>query len=613
MRDMFKYIVATVIGSIVGLFFCFMFFVIIVAGLFSYLGQMSSKGISKIEDQSVLVLNFQQPLRERSDEWSYLLGTFHAPTLRQVTQAIDYAAQDSKINGIYLNLSSTVPLGWSTTKAIREALEKFKLSSKFIYAYGDYYTEGTYYLASVADKVFMHPKGEFVWDGIATVPMFYKKLFEKLGVKPVIFRVGKYKSAVEPFMQTEMSEASRTQASALVDDLWQEVISAVTTSRKIDPQDVERMAEHLEVRTAEEALEKGMIDGLKLRSEIFEEFLVVKANDEIKKKDHERLVGLSRYLTANKEDMFDDMGSPAELFQVSKTSDEDKTEDVIALINVEGVIMPGKSNEETTGSDDIVSQIQKAKYDKNVKGVIVRVNSPGGSALASDVIWSEIKRLREIKPVYASFGDVAASGGYYVGVAAEKIYAHPNTITGSIGVYSVLMDVQKGANEKLGLSFDRVVSHPYADRGSAVRTMSPQETHFFQEDTNRVYRRFIEVVQSGREMDTYQDVHNIAQGRVWSGTQAKQIGLVDELGNLEDAIATLAEELKITDSYRVKEMRSEMSFGFLFSGMIHYSFLQKLPEEMKIFAQTLLNKNATYQPVKEADRVWAIAPALQIR
>ena len=612
MRDMFKYIVATVIGSIVGLFFCFMFFVIIIAGLFSYLGQMSSKGASKVEDQSVLVLNFQQPLRERSDEWSYLLGTFHAPTLRQVTQAIDYAAQDNKINGIYLNLSSTAPLGWSTTKAIREALEKFKLSSKFIYAYGDYYTEGTYYLASVADKVFMHPKGEFAWDGIATVPMFYKRLFEKLGVKPVIFRVGKYKSAVEPFIQTEMSEASRTQVSALVDDLWQEVISAVTTSRKLDPQDVERMAEHLEVRTAEEALEKGMIDGLKLRSEIFEEFLVVKANDEIKKKDYDRLVGLSKYLMVNKGDMFDDMSSPAELFQVSKTS-EDKAEDVIALINVEGVIMPGKSNEETTGSDDIVSQIQKAKYDKNVKGVIVRVNSPGGSALASDVIWSEIKRLREIKPVYTSFGDVAASGGYYVGVAAEKIYAHPNTITGSIGVYSVLMDVQKGANEKLGLSFDRVVSHPYADRGSAVRTMSPQEVHFFQEDTNRVYRRFIEVVQSGREMDTYQDVHNIAQGRVWSGTQAKQIGLVDELGNLEDAIATLAEELKITDSYRVKEMRSEMSVGFLFSGMIHYSFLQKLPEEMKIFAQTLLNKNATYQPVKEADRVWAIAPALQIR
>ncbi|MCO5112718.1 MAG: signal peptide peptidase SppA [Bdellovibrionaceae bacterium] len=612
MRDMFKYIVATVIGSIVGLFFCFMFFVIIVAGIFSYMGQMSSKGVSKIEDQSVLVLNFQQPLRERRDEWSYLLGTFHAPTLRQVTQAIDYAAQDSKINGIYLDLSSTAPLGWSTTKAVREALEKFKLSSKFIYAYGDYYTEGTYYLASVADKVFMHPKGEFAWDGIATVPMFYKRLFEKLGVKPVIFRVGKYKSAVEPFIQTEMSEASRIQVSALVDDLWQELISAVTTSRKLDPQDVEKMAEHLEVRTAEEALEKGMIDGLKLRSEIFEEFLIVKANDEIKKKDYDRLVGLSRYLMANKGDMFDDMGSPAELFQVSKTS-EDKTEDVIALIQVEGVIMPGKSNEETTGSDDIVSQIQKAKYDKNVKGVIVRVNSPGGSALASDVIWSEIKRLREIKPVYASFGDVAASGGYYVGVAAEKIYAHPNTITGSIGVYSVLMDVQKGANEKLGLSFDRVVSHPYADRGSAVRTMSPQEVHFFQEDTNRVYRRFIEVVQSGREMDTYQDVHNIAQGRVWSGTQAKQIGLVDELGNLEDAIATLAEELKITDSYRVKEMRSEMSFGFLFSGMIHYSFLQKLPEEMKIFAQTLLNKNATYQPVKEADRVWAIAPALQIR
>lgn len=610
MRDMLKYVLATVVGSLIGVVLSFFIFVIMISGVAAYLGQMSTKS-NKIEDKSVLILSFQEPIREKADEWSYILGSFRAPTLRQITQAIDYASQDAKINGIYLNLSSMSSQGWSTSKAIREALEKFKLSSKYIYAYADYYNEGSYYLASVADKVFMHPKGEFAWDGIASTPMFYKRLFEKLGVKPIIFRVGKYKSAVEPFMQTEMSEASRTQMSALIDDIWQEVISTVTTARKLDAQDIERMAEHLEVRTAEEALDKGLVDALKLRSEIYEEFLIVKSNDEIKKKDSEKLVGLTRYLMANRTDMFEAYEQVSLLG--GSTITEEKSEDLIGIINVEGVIMPGQSTEEATGSDDVVSQIQKAKYDKNIKGVIVRVNSPGGSALASDVIWSEIKRLREIKPVYASFGDVAASGGYYVGVAAEKIYAHPNTITGSIGVYSVLMDAQKGANDKLGLSFDRVVTHPYADRGSAVRPISQQETHFFQEDTNRVYRRFIEVVQSGREMDTYQDVHNIAQGRVWSGVQAKQIGLVDELGNLEDAIATLAEELKITDNYRVVELRAEMRFSSLFSGVISASILQSMPEEMKIFAQTLFNKKEIYSPLLETDRIWAIAPQFSIR
>lgn len=613
MRDAFKYIIATVIGSIVGMFFCFIFLMILVGGLIAYVNQLSSKSIAKIEEKSVLVLNFSEPVREKSDDWSYLLGTFRSPTLRQITQAIDFASQDNRINGIYLNLNGMVGQGWSTTKAIREALEKFKISSKFIYAYSDHYSENSYYLASVADKIFMHPKGEFSWDGIASTPMFYKKTFDKMGVKPIIFRVGKFKSAIEPFTQTQMSESNRTQVSALIDDIWQEVISTVTTARKLDAQEIERMAEHLEVRTAEEAMEKGLVDSLKLRSEIYEEFLIVKASDEIKRKDFEKMVDITRYLMANKSDMFGANSVQAKGILASSSNEEEtSSEDLIGIINIEGAIMPGRGSEETVGSDDVVGQIQRAKYNKNIKGVIVRVNSPGGSALASDVIWSEIKKLRDIKPVYASFGDVAASGGYYVGVAAEKIYAHPNTITGSIGVYSVLMDVQKGADEKLGLSFDRVVTHPYADRGSAVRNMSSQEVHFFQEDTNRVYRRFIEVVQAGREMDTYQDVHNIAQGRVWSGLQAKQIGLVDELGNLEDAIATLAEELKITDNYRVVELRPEMKFSAIFSGLIHYGYWSVMPEEMKIFAERLFNNTEVPYQFTERDRIWAIAPSLRV-
>lgn len=606
---MIKYILATALGTVVGFVFCFFILIALIAGLGSYASQLSNKSTAKIQSGSALVLSLEEPVKEKSDEWSYVLGTFRYPTLRQITQAIDFASQDDKINGIYLNLGST-PQGWSTLKTIREALEKFKLSSKYIYAYSDAYSERSYYLASVADKIFMHPKGEFSWDGIASTSMFYKNTFEKLGVKPIIFRVGKYKSAIEPLTQTQMSDSSREQVSTLIDDIWQEVISIVVTARKLDAQDVERMAEYLEVRTAEEALDKGLIDELKLRSEIFEELLVAKTNEELKKKDFEKMVDVSRYLTAHRNELFPNQS--VNLFS-GTTEVESASEDLIGIINIEGAIMPGKSSDEIVGSDDVVAQIQKAKYDKNIKGVILRVNSPGGSALASDVIWSEIKKLRDLKPVYASFGDVAASGGYYVGVAAEKIYAHPNTITGSIGVYSILMDVQKGADQKLGLSFDRVVTHPFADRGSAVRNMSQQEAQFFQEDTNRVYRRFIEVVQAGREIDNYKDVHNIAQGRVWSGTQAKQIGLVDEIGNLEDAIATLADELKITDSYRAVELRSDMKFNLLFSGLISSSRLSFMPVEMKFFAEYLLKQKQQMPIMFEGDRIWAITPQWNIQ
>lgn len=604
MRNFMKYIFATAIGTFFGFCFCILMLVVLISGMATLGSSLTKKSVLKINKDSVLVLSLEEPIKERSDEWSILFGSYRYPTLRQITQAIDFASQDDRIKGIFLNMSNTTH-GWSTLKSIRESVEKFKLSEKFVYAYSDFYDEKSYYFSSVADQVFIHPKGEMALDGISSTPVFFKNLFSKLGVKPLIFRVGKYKSAIEPFIQTEMSESNRSQTSELVDDIWQEALSSIAIARKIETQEIEKMVQHLEVRTAEEALEKGLVDDLKSRSEIFETLLVEKSSDEIKRKDLEKLVGISGYLSANRSELNPD---GVGFFSVEDL-ESSKDNDLIGIINIEGAIMSGKSAEETVGSDDVISQIQKAKYNKNIKGVIVRVNSPGGSALASDVIWTELQRLREVKPVYASFGDIAASGGYYIGVAAEKIYAHPNTITGSIGVYSILFDMQKGANEKLGLNFDRVVTHQYADRGSSVRDMTSQEARLFQEDTNRVYQRFVEVVQSGRQFSSFDEVHALAQGRVWSGTQAQQLGLVDELGNLEDVIAIMAEELKLSENYRAVEIRSEIKFSTLFGGWVFQPYFSIFPEEIRLIAETLF-KNKLQAPFHfiEKDRIWALAP-----
>lgn len=607
MKDFIKYVLATAVGVVFGAVICVFLLVFMFVGV-AMLGTKltASSSATKVKEKSTLVLSLADPIKETGNELNMLLGGYHMPTLRQLSSAIEYAAEDKKIEGIYLKLS-VLPQGWSTVKTVRESLEKFKTSGKFIYAYAEHYDEKSYYLATIADKIFMHPKGEFIWDGFAAVPAFYKNTFDKLGIKPIIFRVGKYKSAIEPLTQTKMSEANKAQTSELIDDIWQEVISVVSGARKLDPTDIEKMAELLEVRSADEAFEKGMVDELKIHSEIFEKDILKKTADKVSEDDVDKLVEIGEYIMTNKSVLAPSMTS---LFGGEVVIPAES----IAIINVEGVIMSGRNTEDGVGADDIVSLIQQAKYNNDVKGVVLRVNSPGGSALASDVIWTEIKKLRDIKPVYASFGDVAASGGYYVGVAAEKIFAHPNTITGSIGVYSVLMDIQKGAESKLGLSFDRVVTHPYADRGSAVRTITPQESQFFQEDTNRVYQRFIEVVQAGRQFDTYEDTHAIAQGRVWSGTQAKQIGLVDEIGNLNDTVASLAAELKLSESYKVIELRPRLDLGLLFGSLL-------LEPYMKLFPLSWLNEanNLVLRPLKKADfveageRVWSLTPSLQIR
>lgn len=596
----FKYIFATVIGVVVGFFSC----IIIAAGLISFIFTSAENAASKtnpkkLKTGSFLVLNLDEEITESKDDFSLFFN--RKVVLRDYVEIIKNAEKDDSISGIYIKTSAS-PLGWSTLKTIRKSLEDFKKTEKPIYSYSEYLDEKSYYMASVANQVFLHPTGEFAWDGLGSNPIFYQGLFEKLGIKPVVFRVGKFKSAVEPYIQRKMSEASKTQMSQLIDDIWQELIATVSKDREISEEVLNEVSESLQVRSADEALEMKFVDELKTESEILESLILKKEIANITKDDFQKLIKPQVYWSIKK----GELGLTSQFFA---TKDEEITKPTIALITIEGTIISGSGSDGMVGSDDVVRKILKAKYSKNVKGVIVRVNSPGGSALASDVIWTELKKLREVKPVYASFGDVAASGGYYIGVAAEKIFAHENTVTGSIGVFSVLMNVEKGATEKLGLNFDRVVSHPFADRGSPFRPITSQEATFFQEDTNRVYDRFLEVVQLGREFDTYENVHEIAQGRVWSGTQAKQIGLVDELGGLEESITMLAAQLELPKDFEVKEIPRDAEFELLFG-----SFLGQLGLKMDFLAY--LKNNELAQMIKgqfnSRDKVWSLAPQLII-
>ncbi len=595
-----KYIFATVIGVVVG----FITSVIIAVGIVTYLVS-STEGMSssdkEVKSNSFIVLDFSVEIPETKDEFSLFFGGMGSLTLNDYVEMIKSAKKDKSITGLYLK-SSSLPHGWSTLKTLRTALDDFKKSKKPIYAYADYYDEKSYYLASVATQVFLHPQGEFSWDGIGASPTFYQGVFEKLGVKPIVFRVGKFKSAIEPYIQKKMSEANKQQVTLLIDDLWQEIISAISVSREIPEESLNEISETLQVRSADEALESKFVDALKIESDIFETLIIKKDVDKIVKDDFKKLITSEKYFAARNEDDF-----KGQIF--ASTKDVEFKKATIATITIDGVIMPGTSSEGTVGSDDVVKKILKAKYSKNVKGVIVRVNSPGGSALASDVIWTELKKLRDVKPVYASFGDVAASGGYYIGVAAEKIFAHENTITGSIGVYSLLFNIEKGATEKLGLTFDRVVTHPFADRGSAVRPMTSQESTYFQEDTNRIYQRFIEVVQLGREFDTFENVDDIAQGRVWSGVQAKEVGLIDEFGTLEDTVASLAAQLKLPKDFDVKEIPNEYEFEYILRGLMSWSKFAGI----NISSPELVFLKNMFQPkFKLSEGVWSLSPNLMI-
>lgn len=565
MKQFFK----VFLGSFFGAAFGVTFGVIALIGMISVGVEMLSGGKSDkvaqgLRDDSVIVLDLSQKITEISDE-NYF-GGYETYNLHDLRNTLEDASEDDRVQGLLIKMTAGTPIGWSTSKELRKIIADFVESKKRVVAFGEVADEKSFYIASVAKKIYMHPTGEIKWDGFASTPMFYKGLFDKLDVEPLIFKAGKFKSAIEPFTNKKMSPESRQQTEELLEDLWEETLEVVSSSREIDSSNLREFAETASLRTAKQAKKLDLIDGLARYSDLLEMFL--KKEDEVgeakalTKKDLRRLISVKGYVALKEDNIF------SALERGSLFSKKEKKDAKIGILVLEGAIMPGKSEEGTIGSDSVVRELQKLRLDEKIKGVILRINSPGGSALASDVIWYEVEKLKKEKPVYVSMGDVAASGGYYIAAGANKIFADVNTITGSIGVFSVLLNVQKTMENKIGLNFDRVVTSKFADLGSGVRPMEDDEKLIFENDVRRIYRNFLGVVEKGRSYTRFADVEMVAQGRVWSGSQAKEVGLVDQLGGLEECALALASELKLEDydlDFYPKKRPFEGVFGSFFS------------------------------------------------
>ena len=516
-----------------------LFFIMIISMIFS---SASKKEKEVVAEGSILHLKLKGSLKENGgspmdfetgipfmDELSRL-------GLYEIREAIKAAEKDTKIKGLFIEPESYAG-GWATTESLRDAIVSFKASGKFVYSYADYYSEKAWYLASAGDESWVHPFGIVEMNGLSSNPMFMKGLFAKIGVKPKVFRVGTFKSAVEPFIEDKMSDANRKQTQELLDDIWNHFIATSAASKKLTAKALDAIAEGNQINSADDAVRFGLVNGTAYRDKILEK-LGAKVGKE-KTKDIE-FVSIRKYINGDNTD--------------NKKGDKTKK---VAIVFASGEIVDGKGSGDNIGGDKLAEQLRKLREDENVKAVVLRVNSPGGSGLASDIIWREMLLLQKAKPTVVSMGDVAASGGYFIAAPADMIFAEANTITGSIGVFGLMMNTEELFNSKLGITFDKVATNPYADLGNPNRKMTPEEENYIQNSVNQFYGRFINVVKEGRHFPDSVGVDAIAQGRVWSGMQALKIGLVDSIGGLDDAIQFAVNKAGLGTDYRIKKYPEE--------------------------------------------------------
>jgi len=547
MLKFLKFIAGSIIGGMVGAF-AGIFILVSMLSAFAYMaggGSAEEQELQAVPSDSVLVVELSSSFGEFSpDSFS---GSYANQNIHDFKRILKEASEDDKVSSIILKAGSAAGMGWSKATDVRKALLEFKDSGKSINAFAETLDEKNLYIASVANKIYMHTTGELSWKGLASVPTFYRGLADKLKAKPLVFKAGKYKSAVERYTEKKMSPESRQQIEELLEGVWEKAVREISASRNIDPMDLKSFAESYSVRTSEDAKKVGLVDELSSYTDFLESILLkgegnaeLTEDQVITKKDLKRVLSLASY-SGLKHSGF--LGS----FNSSVFAKKMDSDNKIAVLVLEGAIMSGPSTTDVIGSDTVVKNLQKIRLNKKIKGLVLRVNSPGGSALASDVIWAELIKFSEYKPVYVSMGDVAASGGYYISAGADKIFAQENTITGSIGVFAVLWNLQETMNQKVGFTFDRVATNKYADIGSSVRTMSPGEEDIFNQEVQRVYKNFLTVVEKGRNFTSIENVDNVAQGRVWLGQPAKEAGLVDEIGGLDKAIESLSTELALED------------------------------------------------------------------
>ena len=535
MNNFLKQTLASLIGSLLGLT---IFSGVSTVGFLLILIAVASSQSSTptVKDKSVLVFDLSMNITDSEPNSSQLLQkTFSGVeenniTLRKVVETLDKAGRDQNIVGIYIdgnNANSAV--GYASLKEIRQALEKFRKTGKKIIAYSTDWSEKEYYLSSVANQVIVNPMGAMEINGLSSQPMFLAGAFEKYGVGVQIVRVGKFKGAVEPLILNKLSPENREQTQKLLDDVWGEWRKSVGTSRNILPQKLQAIANSQPILEATAAKSNGLVDTIAYEDQVFTGLKKLTGNSE-KDKTFTK-ISLSNY---------------AEVPGKSLDSDHK-----IAIVYAEGEIVNGSGDEGQIGGDNFAKIFSKIRQNNQIKAVVLRINSPCGSATAAEIMQREIKLTRQIKPVIVSMGDVAASGGYWIASDSNRIFAQANTITGSIGVFGVLFNGQKLGNNN-GITWDTVKTAQYADQQTISRPKSPQELAVYQRSVNRIYNLFLEKVSQGRKIPTAK-VAEIAQGRVWSGTAAKQIGLVDEIGGLNVAIEYAAKQAKLGTDWEIQE------------------------------------------------------------
>jgi len=530
MKSFLKYTLASILGILISFFLLLLIFMAIISAA-------TGEKTTVIKEHSILLAKFDAPVVDRSSDnpfenlspgnWTFKgnLG------LNTILENIEKAAKDENIDGIFLDLTG-FPMGPATLQEIRNALVEFKKSGKFIYAHADYFTQGSYFLATAADKVYLTPEGELPWRGMMSQQVFIKKALDKLNIDPQVIRHGDYKGAAEPFILEKLSDENRQQISDYVNSVWLSVLDKISESRGIPVEELQKYADNLTILNAQSAYEHKYVDSLLYFDQVLNE---LKKLTNTKEKDNLNSIDIRKYTWVPK-----------------KRETKGLVKNKIAVIYASGNIVTGEGEANTMGSDKISRVIREARRDSSIKAIVFRVNSGGGSALASEVIWREVKLAAQSKPLVASLGDVAGSGGYYIVTPAKKIVANPNSLTGSIGVFGLMLNGKDFMNKKLGITTEVVKTNKYSDLGSFFRSLEPEEIVIIQKEVDHIYNTFISHVAEDRGMSK-EEVDRIGGGRFYSGSDAMKIGLIDEFGGLKKAIEVAAREAGL-ETYRIVEL-----------------------------------------------------------
>ena len=580
MKDFIKFTFASVLGVLLaGIIFT-------VLGIVSMVGMMASSDTeTTVEENSILFLDLEGTLSERVQDnpLQAMMGEeYKEYGLDEILASIQKAKEHENIKGIYLQ-AGMMEASCASLEEIRNALKSFKESGKFIVAYGDNYTQGMYYLASVADKVIVNPQGTIAWQGLVSQTIFFKDLLKKIGVEMEIFKVGTYKSAVEPFIATEMSDANREQITAFLNSTWKRLLEDISASRGISEEDLNKCADDcMALSPAETYIANGLADTLLYKDGVLDYLKMMSGREA-----DESLRTLS----------LEDMKN------VKRNVPLDKSGNIIAVYYAYGEIDSSTSTDEGINSKKVIRDLRKLREDETVKAVVFRVNSPGGSAFGSEQIWREVLLLKAEKPVIVSMGDYAASGGYYISCAADCIVADPTTLTGSIGIFGMFPMVEDLLTDKLGLHFETVKTNRYADMGDMTRPFNDAERAALQKYINNGYKLFVQRCADGRGMSV-EAIEKVAEGRVWTGATAKELGLVDELGGLDKAIGIAAQKSGI-EAYSIINYPSQ---GSIFDSLLDPIKEDYIQGQMEATMGDYYEYVKFIQNVKDMDRIQARMP-----